>query len=315
MTSPLISIIIISYNMAREIPRTVQSFLPPYQTQINPKDIEILVMENGSSAPIAPHIVKSWPDNVRYVPVPHPAPSPAKALNLGAELSMGDWVCPVIDGARMVSPGLLHNAKKLMNIHEDPVIATLGWHLGDKPQQDNMAHGYNQTAEDALLESINWPQDGYKLFDISCLGKSAGGAWLKPISESNVLFMRKTTYQSLGGYDEAFDIPGGGLVNLDFFTRAISDEARDYILLMSEASFHQFHGGVSTSRNVRLPSLKDKSRTTWQIYDAQYQSLRGRPFKAPKRPPALYGQLHPQLHRLLLLSADIYNDMETLSQN
>lgn len=308
MTSPLISIIITSYNMAREIPRTVQSFLPPYQNNIKTSDIEILVMENGSSNPVSPEIISAWPDNVRYIPVQAPTPSPAKALNLGVELSMGAWVCPVIDGARMVTPGLIHNVQSLMNIHDDPIIATLGWHLGDKPQQDNVAHGYNQSVEDSLLNSINWPHDGYQLFDISCLGKSAGAAWLKPISESNVLFMRKTSYQSLGGYDEAFDIPGGGLVNLDFFKRAIEDERREYILLMGEASFHQFHGGVSTSRNVRLPSLEDKSRSTWDIYVAQYEALRGTVFKASKRSPTLYGKIHPQLHKLLRKSVYIYDE-------
>jgi len=307
MTSPLISIIIVAYNMAREVPRTVQSFLVPYQQGIQAGDVEVLVMENGSPHPTPPDVIKKWPDNVRYIPVPDPAPSPAKALNLGAQLAMGTWVCPVIDGARMVTPGLIYNVQKLMNISADPIIATLGWHLGDKPQQDNVAHGYNQTREDELLRHINWPEDGYKLFDISCLGKSAGVAWLKPISESNVLFMRKSTYQALGGYDEAFDIPGGGLVNLDFFKRAVDDDGRDYILLMGEASFHQFHGGVSTSRNVRLPSLKDKTRSTWDIYAAQYEALRGKPFKSSRRDPIIYGKMSPQLHRLLRKSVYIYD--------
>jgi len=55
---PIISVVIISYNMAREIPRTVQSFLPPYQLAIGYNDIEIIVMENGSSHPVDPEVVK-----------------------------------------------------------------------------------------------------------------------------------------------------------------------------------------------------------------------------------------------------------------
>jgi len=43
---PEISIIIIAYNMAREVPRTVFSFLPPFQRGIAPEDVEIIVVEN-----------------------------------------------------------------------------------------------------------------------------------------------------------------------------------------------------------------------------------------------------------------------------
>jgi len=309
MIKPLISIIIVSYNMAREVPRTVQSFLPPYQQNIEAGEIEILVMENGSPNPIPQDIIESWPDNVRYISIPNAHPSPAKALNLGVEMSMGQWVCPVIDGARMVTPGLLSDVKALVKAHPDPVIATLGWHLGEEPQQFSSQKGYNQSIEDEILKSISWPEDGYKLFDVSCLGKSAGNAWLRPISESNVLFMTKTNYQAMGGYDEAFDIAGGGLVNLDFFKRAIEDETRDYILLMSEASFHQYHGGVSTSRSVRLPSLEDAARTTWDIYTQQYLDIRGVNFKPPNREAILYGKIHPQLHRLLRKSVHIYDGL------
>jgi glycosyltransferase involved in cell wall biosynthesis len=310
MTQACMSIIIIAYNMAREVPRTVQSFLPPYQQGVKGEDIEILVMENGSSDPIPKDIIESWPDNVRYIPIPNAHPSPAKALNLGVEMSMGAWVCPVIDGARMVTPGLLLDVKALIKAHDNPVIASLGWHLGDEPQQFSSQKGYNQSVEDEILKSISWPDDGYKLFDVSCLGSSAGNAWLRPISESNVLFMKKTAYQAMGGYDEAFDIAGGGLVNLDFFKRAIEDETRQYILLMSEASFHQYHGGVSTSRSVRLPSLEDAARTTWDIYAQQYRDIRGVDFKASKRDPILYGKIHKQLHALLRRSVYIYDGVD-----
>lgn len=69
MPRPVISVIIIAYNMAREIPRTVQSFLPPYQRAVTFEDVEIIVMENGSSAPLDPEVVRGWPNCVRYVQV------------------------------------------------------------------------------------------------------------------------------------------------------------------------------------------------------------------------------------------------------
>lgn len=300
---PLFSVIIIAYNMAREIPRTVQSFLPPYQSGIQDSDIEIIVMDNGSSVPVDPKIIESWPSTVRYVQVENPHPSPAKALNAGAQMAKADWICPVIDGARMVSPGIFQSAKQLIKSHDNPIIATIGRHIGDKVQQFNVREGYNQTVEDELLSSIDWPNDPYRLFDISCVGGSAQGGWLMPIAESNVLILSKALYTQLGGYDEAFDIPGGGLINLDFFKRAIEHEQSQYILLLGEASFHQYHGGVTTSRPVSDPSVEDKERTTWDIYAQQYEDIRGMPYQISSRAPLLYGAMSSRVQAEVLKAA------------
>lgn len=299
MTRPLISVVIIAYNMAREIPRTVQSFLPPYQTGIEPHDVEIIVMENGSTSPVPKAVIEAWPDMVRYIPVEHPHPSPAKALNQGVAMARGDWVCPVIDGARMVSPGLLRSIHMCEGAFENPFIASLGFHLGAEVQQKNILNGYNQDREDALLQSIDWPRNPYRLFEISCLGESARGAWFKPIAESNAPLLKKSFYQSLGGYDEAFDIPGGGIVNLDFFKRAVEAQESQYVLLLSEASFHQYHGGVTTSRSVSEVSLTDASRSTWQVYADQYKTLRGKDFAVTDIKPVLMGRIRPEISKFI----------------
>jgi glycosyltransferase involved in cell wall biosynthesis len=296
--------------MAREIPRTVLSFLPDYQRGIDPDDIEILVMENGSSHPVPEHIIASWPDNVRYINVQNPHPSPARALNQGVAMARGDWVCPVIDGARMVTPGLITSAHHIMRAYDNPLITTLGFHLGDQVQQLNVQEGYNQDIEDQLLASIDWPNNPYKLFDISCLGGSAQKAWFNTIAESNVLIMKKEFYETLGGYDEAFDIPGGGLVNLDFFNRAVGDLSAEYIMFLNEGSFHQYHGGVTTSRPVSKTSLEDKTRTTWQLYAQQYERIRGLPYAGPKRAPILHGEMIPEVQRIFLAAAQHVLDEE-----
>jgi len=289
---PIISVVIISYNMSREIPRTVQSFLPPYQLAIGYNDIEIIVMENGSNYPVDPEVVKAWPSCVRYVQVTNSHPSPATALNAGVAMSRGDWVCPVIDGARMVTPGIFKHAHDMIKAHNNPVIATMGYHLGHKIQQHNVLEGYNQDAEDALLNSIGWPNNPYDLFKISSLGGSARGSWLTQIAESNVLVLKKSFYETLGGFDEKFDIPGGGLVNLDFFKRCIDHEDSLYIMLADEGSFHQYHGGVTTSRAVNLPSFEDTEKTTWQIYAEQYLAIRGEPYQPSKIYPIIYGVMN-----------------------
>jgi len=303
-SKPLISVIIIAYNMAREIPRTVTSFLDDYQDHISADEIEIIVMENGSDKPVPKSIIANWPANVRYINVTDPHPSPARALNQGVEIARGKWVCPVIDGARMITSGFLWKAKCLMAAHDNPVVATIGRHLGAKPQQENVLDGYNQATEDKLLESINWPHEPARLFDISSLGASAKGSWINPIAESNVLILKKSFYQEIGGYDEQFDLPGGGIVNLDFFKRVIDHKNSRYFLLIDEASFHQYHGGVTTSRSVSLPSIEDKSRSTWNVYATQYEKIRGKPYSKPLAKPFIFGHMCDDVRRELLKSAE-----------
>lgn len=76
-TTPFLSVIIVCYNMAEEIHRTVASFLPSYQTGAGDNDIEILVMENGSSHPIPKSVIHAWPKCVRYFAIEDAEPSPA----------------------------------------------------------------------------------------------------------------------------------------------------------------------------------------------------------------------------------------------
>lgn len=289
--NPKVSIVIICYNMAREVPRTVRSFLPPYQKDLQPEDIEIIVLENGSSQPVAEDIRMSWPGNVKYIQIEDPKPSPAHALNYGVKIARAPIVCPVIDGARMASPGLLSSALKALQISDQAFAATIGYHLGSKLQQEAVNEGYNQEVEDELIRSINWPEDGYRLFEICAPGGSSRSAWFGTISESNAPFLRKSLYESLGGYDERFDIPGGGLVNLDFLNRALERSDIDYMLIVGEATFHQFHGGVTTSRHVQLKEADGE--TTWSKYARQYEAIRGKRYGHPARRPILFGSFPP----------------------
>src|SRR6201999_4654756 len=87
-------------------------------------------------------------------------------------------------------------------------------------------------------------------------------------SESNALFLRRSTYQRMGGFDPAFDIPGGGLLNLDFFIRCLERDS-PLVMLFGEGTFHQIHGGASTG----APAEMDR----FQQWAAQYQRIRGQP--------------------------------------
>lgn len=292
---PKISIVIISYNMGREVPRTVTSFLPPYQVGISPEDVEIIVMDNGSSRPIEAEIHGSWPSNVHYHFVENALPSPARALNEGVALSQAPLVCPVIDGARMASPGLLKWGLDAVGRNPRAFASTAGFHLGNKLQQLAVEEGYCQQVEDELLTSINWPENGYRLYEICALAGSARFGWFGHL-ESNAPIIPRTLYDELGGYDEAFDIPGGGLVNLDFLNRLLELEDTIYYSVLGEGTFHQFHHGVTTSRRVVKPEADGV--TTWEKYTTQYRQIRGEEYQPSNRKPILIGQLPTEASKI-----------------
>ncbi|MCA8903707.1 MAG: glycosyltransferase [Hyphomonas sp.] len=291
MGQPKVSIIIISFDMAREVPRTVQSFLPPYQQGISNNEVEIIVLENGSSHPVSEADRAQWPDNVRYLDIDTPHPSPARALNFGVSVAKGDIVCPVIDGARMASPGLVSTALDALRYSSHVFAASVGYHLGEKSQQQAVLDGYNQTLEDELLASISWPENGYRLYEICAPAGSSPATWFGRINESNAPFLSRAMYDKIGGFEERFSIPGGGLVNLDFFDRAVSQSDFDYLLLLGEATFHQFHGGVTTSKSVQLKEADGE--TTWTKYLREYEAIRGTAYRPPERLPTIFGKFPP----------------------
>lgn len=291
---PLISVVVIAYNMARELPRTIESLLPPFQRGIAPGEVEIIIMDNGSAVPMDTDIIAAWPDYVRYHHVTDAQGSPAQALNDGVALARADWVCPAIDGARMASATLFASAKKLMAADDNPVIATPGYHFGAAVQHISVHDGYDQTAEDRLLASVDWRSDPKRLFDIACPAGSSEGLFLEPLAESNLLVLRKDFYTRLGGYETRFDIPGGGLVNLDFFKRAVEHESSDYVLLIGEGSFHQFHGGAATAH---------MNGDLWQRYADQYRTIRGDDYAKPETPPIVFGAMTPSLQARVIAAA------------
>src|SRR4029077_21172550 len=107
---PEVSVVVVVYNMAREAPRTLRSLAADYQRHIDPDDYEVIVVDNGSNPPFDSKILDSLAGNFRLIRI-DPAPcSPAHAVNRGLVEAQGDVVGVMIDGARIVTPGLLHFA-------------------------------------------------------------------------------------------------------------------------------------------------------------------------------------------------------------
>ena len=171
----------------------------------------------------------------------------------------------------MASPGLLATAQVGARLAARSVVATLGWHLGATRHMEAAEVGWDQQTEDELLAGIDWERDGYQLFEVSTLAASSGRGWFGPIGESSALFLPRAVWDDLGGLDERFDLPGGGLVNHDLYRRACELDGTELVVLLGEGTFHQFHGGAATSR-----------RLTWEVMHDQYEELRGEPLPSAR---------------------------------
>ena len=279
MSDEFLSIVVISYNTPRELPRTLYSLSPAYQRRMQRHQYEVIVVDNGSANPPTAADFEHLDMDLTVLTTQAPSPSPVAAINRGLNASVGSRVGVFIDGARIASPGLLHTASEALRTSPRAVVGTRGRYLGYKFQRDSMLEGYDQTAEDRLLASVDWKADGYELFSISVFDESAGASWLNPIAESNSLFMSRLMWAELNGYDHRFQRPGGGLVNLDTWARAIALPDARPIVLLGETTFHQFHGGVATNGPL----------TTIDEFYEDYRAIRGRVYEVPQTPLRLWG--------------------------
>jgi Glycosyl transferase family 2 len=300
-----VSVVVVVHNMAREAPRTLFSLSADYQRHIAATDYEVIVVDNGSSPQFDPHALDGLNGNFRLIRMDPAYPSPAKAANRGLAEARGAIVGLMIDGARIVTPGLLHFARHGVRLYERAAVTALTWHLGFDMQGWAIEAGYDKNREDALLALIAWPSDGYRLFEIATLTGSSTDGWFLPIAESNALFLDRAAWDALGGVDERFDAPGGGLVNLDIWRRALELPGIEQVILLGEGTFHQLHGGIAT--NARPRDLVDSNRR-WR---EQYEAIRGGAWRSPrtKNPPTYLGTLpRPALARFVRAALEPVRD-------
>ncbi len=277
---PLLSMVVVVYDMARELPRTLHSLGAGYQRGIAAADYEVIVVDNGSPDPVPADLADTFPGTLRIERL-DPAPaSPVQAANHGLGLARGELVGLLIDGARLCSPGLLVGARRASALAARPVITAPAFHLGDHTHMRAAETGYDQRAEDALLAGSGWDTDGDRLFAISTPAGSSGRGLFGPMGESSSLFLARALWDELGGMDEGFALPGGGLANHDLYRRACSLPGAQLVVLLGEGTFHQYHGGAATSR-----------RYTFEAMQADYASLRGEPHRPPTNEAIYVGRM------------------------
>jgi Glycosyltransferase like family 2 len=275
---PKLSVVVVCYEMATQIKNTLQSLLPPYQRNISIDEYEIILMDNGSAKMLDECTRKISPNlDYIYLSPNESSPSPAPAMNRGVALSHAPLLCLMIDGARLVTPGVLSWGMRLLELSPRAMVEVRGWHLGPKWQPESVMEGYDLKQECELLESVHWPENGYRLWEIAAPTPQVRRGYAAPTAESNCIFLGRHLFDELGGFDERNTAPGGGFVNLDFFARAVA-VADPVLTLLGEGTFHQMHGGAATglaepSLQKRLKQWRAESEALGQVIAPDYEFI------------------------------------------
>jgi cephalosporin hydroxylase/GT2 family glycosyltransferase len=286
--APDLSVVMVVHNMGREADRSLRSLSAAYQQGIDGRSYEVIVVENGSDPDqrLGSALVEASGGQFRYIDMGSDATaSPAPAMNRGLADSRGRSLALMVDGAHILTPRVLHYGLAGLQAYEPAIVATQPWYVGPGQQGDVMRTGYDQTVEDALFERIGWPVDGYRLFEIGHFASDRD--WFDGLWESNCLFVPRSLLERVGGFDEAFAMPGGGYTNLDLYERLASTPGVRVVTILGEGSFHQLHGGATTNQADPL-----ERRQRVRSYADHYAELRGRPFVGPEKTIHFVGGFH-----------------------
>jgi cephalosporin hydroxylase len=216
--------------------------------------------------------------------------SPVLALNRGIAAARGEHLAIMIDGAHVLTPGVLRFGMLGLQSYAPAVVATQQWYVGPGQQNDAVDQGYDQDYEDRLFGEIEWPYDGYRLFDI---GHFVGDRdWFDGLWESNCIFVPRKILEQIGCFDESFSMPGGGYANLDLYERVSADPDVTLVSILGEGSFHQVHGGTTTNEGEAEARIKRLDG-----YRQHYAELRGRFLRGPGKPVHYVGSLMDSTRR------------------
>ncbi len=294
---PLLSIIVVFFDMVREAERTLYTLSATYQKDVSPEQYEVIAVDNGSAEPLDQQKVESFGSNFHYFFNATESSSPVEIINESVARCRGNLVMIMIDGAHMLSPGIIANALRAFRAFTDPFITVVGFHLGPEIQNSSVSNGYDQQEEDKLLASIDWQDNGYNLFKLSRSLSYDCAGWFGPLMESNCFLLRKESFLRIGGFNPEFTEAGGGLAILDLFYSAVTDPELEYVVLLGEGSFHQFHGGVASNAAY--------AEHPWERFHDQYEAIKGHPFTVAVRRPFYFGEIQPEATPWSRLCAEV----------
>ena len=282
---PKLSIVVVGYRMAQQLERTLYTLSTAYQRNVSADDYEVILVENNSDQPFDQGKLAGLEGNFRYFLREETAKTPVHALNFGFEQARGEYIGIMIDGAHMVTPRVVEHALACFRAHPNSLIAIPVHHLGPEEQNISTGNGYDVAEQDRLLDSVDWRGDGYELLNISVWCSAHTRGFMQPISESNCYFVPRKNLEQIGWADTRFDFEGGGAINLHMFRALGLLPDTTYVLLMGEASFHQFHGGVTSNET--------REQVVGKFFDQLSELWQGT-YRALTREPIFYGSISPQ---------------------
>jgi glycosyltransferase involved in cell wall biosynthesis len=281
--APFFSIVVNFYNNRREARNTLHSLSRAYQLDVHDIRYEVIALDNGSTEPLCDEKVAAFGPEFRYRFVNTKSVSPVVAMNEACRDAAGEHLIVMIDGAHIVTPRVIRLVREAFSRFLSPFVATVAFCLGPTKQNLSVQAGYDQQVEDELLKACDWKRNGYGLYAASASFADESGGWYGQLFESCCFAIRKVDYLALGGFDERFQSRGGGLTNLDLFQRALIRDDLTYVMLLGEGTFHQVHGGVSTSVPME--------QHPWKEFHQEFMQIRGHPFMRVPRKPVLLGNM------------------------
>jgi hypothetical protein len=288
-----LSVIVVFYNMQREARRTLHSLSRAYQLDIDQLDYEVVVVENGSAPDqrLGEAFVRSFGPEFRYIDMGDAATSsPVGALNAGIDEAKGEHLTLMIDGAHVLTPRVLHFGMLGLGTYAPAVVATQQWYVGPGQQPQAVQAGYDQATEDLLFDEIDWPGNGYRLFDI---GQFIGERdWFDGMWESNCLFVPRHLLEQSGAFDHAFSMAGGGYANLELYERLVSTPGVTSVTILGEGSFHQVHGGTTTNE----PEVGER-HAELASYEEHFRDVRGQSYRGHGKPTHYVGTMRQNTMR------------------
>jgi hypothetical protein len=277
MSIPLLSIVVVVYDMPHQAWNTLQSLTSDYQRNVSDDQYEMIIVENNSSRTIPHNKIEKLPKNFHYILRQENGISPAKAINEALKVCRGDHVGLLIDGARMLSPRVVEYALQGLKIR-DAIVTVPGYYLTEYATQETAGEKI-LSHEEKLLAKSNWRTNGYRLFDQACFSNGNRHGIFHPIMESNALFFSKHLLEKHGGVDENFNLKGGGSLNLHLYRLLCSNTDSPLVVLHGEGNFHQYHGGTSTTNDrTRDLLVVDFKRQLDEYWPGGFKSVTREPY-------------------------------------